>query len=248
MHKIVLSFLGVMLLFSCKEKDTEAPEITNYKFSDASTEITLDTGATFQIQAVLTDNVNLKEVKLDIHNAFDGHGHKSIDWTEIIIHEISGTEYNFAQDVTIPGDAASGPYHVLLTVLDENGFESSPQTIFLTVNRADAPEVVIANPDFVAGYSVSKGSSFNVEGGIGDETDLSKIVIEVHSSDEEAALVYDEDFTLSGTSDISWDFQADGNVVIDIPADGASGTYELIVRVEDSDGNNTVKEFEFTVN
>jgi len=59
--------------------------------------------------------------------------------------------------------------------------------------------------------------------------------------------LYEADFDLDGSSDTSWDFQADGNVNIDIPSDVETGHYMFMVKVMDSDGNMTIFEEEIHI-
>lgn len=248
MRKIIFG-ISCLAIISCKKKDVEAPVVTNFSFADGSTTMTVDSATNFTIKAQLSDNQNLKEVKLDIHNAFDGHGHKALtDWSTVLIDEISGELFDYSKEITIPNDAMAGPYHVNIQVLDETGFETEVQTIFLNVNRADAPQIVITQPDFSVAQSYSKGSTISLEGVVIDGEDLAsvEITIELESEEVEEQLYY-EKFTLSGVDDEAWDMQADGNLNINIPSGATSGKYGIKFRVIDSDGNNTIEEYDITV-
>lgn len=246
-HISIFLLLFTFTLTSCKDKDTEGPEILNYRFNDGQDNVTLDTGETIQVQATLTDNVNLKEVKVDIHNNFDGHDHKNdVQWSKVYIYEIEGTEYDFAQDITVPSIAKSGPYHCNIQAIDETGIESDPQTLSFTVTRPDAPELVITAPDFNSGYTISRGDTLRLEGAAGDETDLAKIEVKVKDV-EQTVTLYNNTFTMPGNMDLSWDLQADGPIDIPIGTDAEVGTYTLRIAVSDSLGNYIVKENNFTV-
>ena len=248
MRYILFSFL-ILGVVSCKDKDTEAPEVLNFRFNDGGDNITLAVGETVQVQATLVDNMNLKEVKVDIHDNFDGHGHKSLveDWSEVLIYEVSGNEYNFAQNITVPEYAKSGPYHCNIQVLDETGIESSPQTLKFTVTRTDQPTISLTAPDFSGSYTIGIGDTLKLEGTVNDESDLAKVEVDVTHEDESIEALFEKTYSMSGSTDVSWNFQSDGSVNIPVESGTQTGQYTLRIAAVDSSGNYTIQENIFRV-
>ncbi len=111
-------------------------------------------GDTLQFQLEITDNEALSELKVDIHDNFDCHGHggsqtpafdppnvdqQTTDWFVLDIKELSGSEENLDLFLPVPENVTAGFYHFGLQVVDEAGNEAQEELIFeLNVrNRMD---------------------------------------------------------------------------------------------------------------
>jgi len=118
-----LLLLGVITTFSSCKKDDEAPEITIENPADGTV---LSPGDALEIDLEFTDNEELKEAKVDIHEA-GGHSHgkfsSEFDYEEII--ELSGSSSHKHVHVNIPTDAELGEYHIEVTCTDKEGNQAS---------------------------------------------------------------------------------------------------------------------------
>ncbi|MFN3917779.1 MAG: DUF4625 domain-containing protein [Flavobacteriales bacterium] len=237
MKKIIFYTLLALAISSCKKKevDNEQPVITS-----ASGDATVQVGTKLNLTATITDNKELKQLKIDIHDLFDGHGHRSFSPFSIVqIFTISGSSYSFNGQIDIPVNAATGPYHAVFYALDESGNQSKfREHDFTIVNPGEQPIISITSPDFSTSVSFSVGTSFSVIGSITDNTGLEKIEVLFEKANSPGAPIYDVDFNVVGVT--SWDFQTDGNVSIQIPIGASTGNYNLIVKVKDIDGNYTL--------
>ena len=255
-----LRFLGVLtalalLVFGCKEEeeqDTTAPIIHEATIDGEDHDIVVAAGDEMHIDVHVTDNEALGELKMDAHDIFDGHNHKSsVKWADVKTIQLSGKEQHVHDHMDVAQNATAGPYHVLFRVIDEEGNEGEFYELDFMISNASQPVIGITDPDFNSHVDVSKGSTLSIMGTITDDTDLDEIVIvleEEHDDDhghknaDEA--IYEKDFDLTGSNDTSWDFQTDGNVNIAIPVDAEEGHYVLEVIVVDNEGNMNIFEGE----
>lgn len=236
----------LLLIISCNQDDAN-PTVNDFTYSEGGTEKSVDTGATFQVKAVLEDGQGLKEFKLNIHNNFDGHAHKkAIDWDEIYVEDITGKTFELTHEFKIPS-AKSGPYHITLNALDQSGNESKTSLLYLQVDRPDAPMIQIDTPSF-NDLSIAKGDTLYVDGQITDDADLAQVnVLSELDKETEEVPIFDQNYALSDTIQPIWDLQNDGKLKIQIPTDATSGTYLFHIDVTDSTGNFAVEEQFFKV-
>jgi hypothetical protein len=254
---------SVVLFSSCSDDDdaavdTQKPVISGVTINGSSEDVEVNTGAEIHIDAVITDNEALGELKIDVHDVFDDHSHgkkAGIHWAEIKTMDLSGKQQTIHTHMDVPSDALGGPYHAVFRVIDAEGNEGDFAEVDFSVISDDQPVINIITPDFSSEPEWAKGDMVSVTGTITDETDISEIVIVLeeegdhdhnHGKKAEEAL-YEEDFDLTGTNDVTWDFQSDGNVNFTIPADAETGHYAFIINVMDSEGNLTVFEKEVEI-
>lgn len=230
-----------VLNISCnKEKDEEAPEINNMNIDDSNEEVYVPAGSGFEISAVISDNKELSQMKLDIHSNFDGHGHKNnlVEFQMIEIYDLEGNTFNYNEVIEVPENIIAGPYHVGLFVVDKEGNEGLEEVMNLIVTRPDAPQVNFSAPDFNTSPSYSSGDTLKLYGMVTDNGHLVEIVVslkEINGNSE----VFSQDFDLT-TEPQGWDMQVDGNLNIPIVSGFTSGKYSLLIRAEDNLGNITL--------
>lgn len=121
--------------------DTTKPVIS---LQSPSLESVVEAGQTLQLKAVLTDDQNLSQLRINIHNNFDGHDHgktsaEPFDFDEIV--DLSGTTQTVERGIEIPADAAAGPYHLMLYCLDASGNEADFVEAELIINSAEQPVI-----------------------------------------------------------------------------------------------------------
>lgn len=251
---------GVMMISCDKDDDTDttAPVINSATIDGKEEGIEANVGNAMTFEVKVSDNEALGQLKLDVHDAFDGHSHdksSGINWANVAIIDLSGTEQTVSHDMEIPTNATAGPYHAEILVIDAEGNEGEFVERVIIIRNGSEPEINITSPDFTDHVHVSIGSTLVVEGMITDDVDLAEIYVVLeeehdddhdHKSTQEDAL-YEMDFDLEGASDLTWDFQLDGNVNIAIPATAEEGHYVLTVRAEDSEGNINIFEAELHI-
>lgn len=167
---IFLIFI-ILFVFSCKEKsknsqpnDTQKPSITLQSVtpqfsSDTICEefdnkvIKVNNGGKITLALQFTDDINLSQFKIDIHNNFDCHGHGRIEsttipWQLIQIEDISGSSINKSIELNVPIDAASGAYHLIISATDAVGNEAQMLDFTIKIENIDdpiKPEIILLN-------------------------------------------------------------------------------------------------------
>ncbi len=139
MKKIFLLIVFVVSLFiifpSCeKNKDTIKPVIELHEPAEGDT---LWVGEEVHFEADFRDDEELKAWKVDIHNDFDNHGHKSVlaeeepwlytqSWNfEPGLRNKHVHTHEIVVPVTVNGKPiATGPYHVMVYCTDAAGNEA----------------------------------------------------------------------------------------------------------------------------
>jgi hypothetical protein len=206
MKKYILPLLSVTLLFSvsltsCKkdEVDNTAPIIASV--SEPLENDTLFTGNELHVDAVVTDDVELSQIKIDIHSA-EGHSHGKIAagalWETIVIMNLSGKSQTIHKDIEIPADVAAGKYHVILTAVDKAGNSSDVfERDIIIRNSSDlvAPVITVTSP--AAGSSITAGNELLITGEVVDNLALSALEIKVYRG---TTLVSDNDIDLAAAT------------------------------------------------
>lgn len=233
------------LLASCKKSDITPPTVSSITINDTSNEtLDLAPGDTFVVKAFLSDNVELGQFKIDVHHDFDGHSHKSTmtRYAEIRINSISGLSYNLEETFIIPDTTASGIYHGTIQALDAEGNVSLPQLFYFNVIRPEQPTIAMNLP-----VSISAGSVLNIDGllsAVAPDAHLTRVDVRVRSTQTGNDLLK-QTFNLSGAP-TTWNPFTNGNVSVTIPADENEKIF-FRIRVEDSNGNNTIFETEIII-
>ena len=238
-----------------EEQDVTAPVIQEATIDGEDHDIMVAAGDEMHLDVHVTDNEALGELKMDVHDIFDGHDHKSaVKWSEVMTVQLSGKEQHVHEHMDVPQDAMAGPYHVIFRLIDEEGNEGEFAELDFMISNASQPQINITDPDFGSEVDAPKGSTLILQGTITDDTDLEEILIKLteehddhdHKNSTEGE-IYEADFDLTGTNDTSWDFQADGNVNIAIPANAETGHYKLEVVAVDNEGNMNIFEGEVDI-
>lgn len=247
--------MGSLLFIACdkeEDEDTVAPQILSATINDEDHNIMVMAGDELHIEAEVSDNEELGELKIDIHDIFDGHSHKKavVKWSEVVTVELSGKSEDVHRHLTVPATTTAGPYHAIFRLIDDEGNEAEFVEIDFMITNGSQPMISVTDPDFSGEVHAPKGSTLSLQGIITDNIDLEEIMIsleEEHGHHKKAgaqSVIYEEDFDLPGSADSSWDLQADGNVNISIPTSAETGHYLLMIRAMDNEGNMNVFEAE----
>lgn len=258
----LLALSTALILPSCDKEDTDEdnvkPEIVSVTINNKTQDIVANTNSQISFDASLSDNEALGSFKIDIHDIFDDHSHgkrNGINWAETKIIDLSsGKQETINTTMSVPTDAIAGPYHAVFRLLDVEGNEGEFKEIDFMVSNGSEPEISILTPDLSNEVDISKGSTLSITGTITDDVDLDEIQISLseegddhdHNKKQEEPL-YENDFDLTGSSDLVWDFQTDGNLNISIPTDAEEGVYSFKVTAKDSEGNIAIFEGDFHI-
>ncbi|MFN3343780.1 MAG: DUF4625 domain-containing protein [Flavobacteriales bacterium] len=239
-------FAASILFAACKKEDPDTikPTIGTVRINGVTGEVTASAGSTLSFSINVNDNKALKQVKIDIHDAFDGHGHTpNVPWSSQTIYNVDGASKNITPTLTIPSNAASGPYHVIIYCIDAEGNEAQFVEIELTITQNGQPVFNISAPDMTAEIDLAPGDTLHITGLVEDDVDLTEIHIMVENEDTEV-VVYDEEFTLPGATDTQFNFSqlATQNKYIIIPSSGGHAHYHITIKAVDNDENHTIIE------
>lgn len=117
----------------------------------ANNVMVLNGGDSLSIRLSLKDNDVLSQLKLDIHDNFDCHGHaqKTDDWNIQKLYDLSGSESILNISEAIPQNVTAGAYHLIISLLDVSGNEAEPLYYSLKVLNKDdvlAPKIIVTAP------------------------------------------------------------------------------------------------------
>lgn len=224
-------------------EDTVRPEILSATINDEDHDIVVTSGSTMHFDAQLSDNEELRELKVDIHDMFDGHDHGKVSnkWSEVRIIPLSGKTQTVHEDFSVPSGLAAGPYHVILRVLDAEGNESEFMELEFDMSNGSEPTFSVLQPDFSTEVHVNKGDSLLIEGTVNDDIDLDEVELTIkeehddhhhHKKGEEYLVEIKQE--LPGANDQSFDLS---NFKIGIPAAAETAHYKLEIKAKDNEGN-----------
>lgn len=242
---VIFLFASVFAIQSCKKEDPDTirPVIESVSINGSTGAVSVTAGSSLSFSIVLSDNIELKQVKIDIHDAFDGHSHSpNVPFSSSNIYTVSGTQFTATPTVSIPADAASGPYDVVIYCIDASGNEALFVEREISITQSGQPVFNISFPDLSTELNYAPGDTIHFSGMVTDDTDLTEIHILLVNEDTETD-VYNQEFVLSGVADQLWDFAelVNQSLEVIVPNSGA-GHYHLRIAATDSDNNMTVIE------
>ena len=243
MKKSVLASLIVgLFLSSCKDdspsgegNDTTKPVIHSFELN-GSNEATITAGDTLFYSYSFSDDRELSEAYIEIHENFDGHSHlkANLAWSKSTILFFLGKSSSSTGKFVCPLNVASGPYHVEVSVLDASGNHSDVLIRTLEVQQPGQPQI--------DGQSISStfnsGTDYSVSCLIEDDIDIESIEVTfVRLDGIDEVLVGDDDVDLSGSIETSYTYEH----TFSTSTSKVGDSYELVLKVVDSDGNHTIR-------
>lgn len=238
---LLFAFSAATILSSCKKdrEDTIAPSVFLVRVNGADGQTSVGAGDTITFYAEIKDNVNLKQYQIDIHDAFDGHDHRNATYSTQLVYNVSGTAVYETKTIIIPSTAYSGPYHIVVTAVDEAGLSSNVYQYDLTITQAEQPVLTITSHNVDSIIAINANDTIYLAGTVTDNTDLDSVNIWLQNS--VGIKVYTEENYLAGASDALF--------TINSPVTGAiiAGAYKLVFRIRDNDGNLVIKETDVNV-
>ncbi len=141
---------------ACREKktiDVQPPVIASVLVDGTSTvSIVKQAGEMLHLTVNVTDNSDLNQLQISLHQAEDGHVHdgtghpggedrlSSGDWGYSEIVNLSGTSAQHEWDLQIP-DSIAGHWHVLFSILDEVGLVGTTYNLLVEVTNENIPVI-----------------------------------------------------------------------------------------------------------
>lgn len=231
-------FLLILMLSACQDEvkiDETDPQIRiitpfdngEYKANDF-----------FQIQMEITDDIDLKELTLRLHDNsrphFEGSALSSIfDWDTTITMNVKGTKADLTFEVPLPENfSTSSNYHLVAMCMDKSGNQTDWVEVpfKLIVADDDTPPVIsLTSSPLVSTYA---SDPFAVVAEINDDIKLSEILISFKDSNDSVYFenTIDEAAIGGGSSYLLQEF---------FTAPSTSGIYEIELNVKDAGGNQT---------
>lgn len=241
---LVLAF-GLVLLNACSksddEKDTTKPVIT---LTTPKSGDVFVSGEKINVSVMFTDNKELSQYKIEIHDDFDGHSHlktgsPAFSYSKIVALSGNGS-HHFAID--IPADVAAGPYHFIVNALDKAGNEadfaeaefnikSSLDSIAPTLNITPSP-----SPSGGVIHLHGATNTITLAGTAGDNESVKNYEVKlIHKATK--VNYADIDGNISGTT-------ASINETITFNNAWPDGDYLLVIEVFDLKNNHAEVEFD----
>lgn len=237
MKKITILSLMILLtgvLFTAckkndKDVDTTPPQVN---VISPEQEQSWPAGSDLYFSAKFSDNVDLGRYSMDIHEAFDGHGHGknfAAFRYELKNQAITGKEHYVIMDVSIPEEAIPGKYHLTLYVTDQAGNSlndngaNSKTVEFYILNDDFAPVFNINSPEHEQVYN--HNDIININGSIKGFIDIEEVEIKIINKN---------------TQEVVWDWEIDHvdeenynlNQNVTVNSSWPLGVYEIEIEVE----------------
>ena len=235
-------FLVAASMYSCKsDQDLSAPVVDGIVVNGLEdVEHELNAGEVIDVTINVSDNENLKQVKLSIHSADDGHGHGGGTgeiyepnvgiWSDAKIINVQGTSAYVDAVFTIPADI-KGHWHIEVMLIDAAGNEAEEAFTTLHVMNPVLPTgVFVFNPEILSSDALvhipAANPQFQFSGDITDADGLDSLYWEVRS--ESGGLIQSQTIDAAGVMNIS-----SGNITITLPS---LGMYDWTFRATDQNG------------
>ena len=174
---LLLSFLVFLSSCADESQDMESPTIQILESSPELSSVELcgqiedrvfdlKDGDELFVRMLIEDNEQIAEVKWDIHNNFDCHGHGggsapgftppqvgqlTEDWAFLRVDEVNASTHEISEGLKVPERVTAGNYHFGLQAVDQSGNTTPFGDVFsIRVYNPDdtiAPEIVINKPE-----------------------------------------------------------------------------------------------------
>ncbi|MFW5659712.1 MAG: DUF4625 domain-containing protein, partial [Bacteroidota bacterium] len=109
-----IALFSLLFVTACDDSDDPEPDTTKpvITVSQPTEGATVQAGTSMELNASITDDIEVSEVQVVIHDGFDGHTHSDKtaatkwSWTETFTANVA--EYQLSQTIEVPAEAASG--------------------------------------------------------------------------------------------------------------------------------------------
>ncbi len=191
----------------------------------------------FQIQMEVTDDIDLKELTLRLHDNsrphFEGSAPSSFfGWDTTITMNINGTKSDLTFEVPLPENfSTSSNYHFVAMCMDKSGNQTDWMEVpfrLIIPDDTTPPVISLTSPPSVATYS---GDPFAVIAQIDDNIVLNEINISFKNAND--SLYFENSINeaeIGGSSYLLQEF---------FQAPNLPGIYQIDINVMDGGGNQT---------
>jgi hypothetical protein len=217
--------------------------------------IVLKGGELFEVELQAKDDVALSQYKMELHQNFDCHEHKSnptITWEANRTNDLTQPNARISETFQVPTNVTAGNYHFQIELLDAAGNELVNPLFYnikvQNVSDTIPPTIAMTAPS-ANSFAVNKGNTIDFKGTITDNMPLSRgenasLELEyINESNDNTTVA--KTIEIIGTTAETYDFDFD----FVIPDDLASGSYTFVIEFSDGVNNKGEKvEFEVQVN
>jgi hypothetical protein len=215
---------ALMVLVACKKK--EDPDVVKpvIAVNQNKLKVSANAGDTLQISAAYSDDRELGSAKIDIHDAFDGHSHKTASqkFSYNEIRPLSGKSMVVDFKIPVPSNATAGPYHVILKATDKEGNEAAFVEIDLTLFHPEMPALLnftVNGKDVSDEIEVSASDSLRLDlkglvksiaaSGLKEvEFSVEQVDDHSHKTAHGDKVVFEKHYELNGETEFGFDFRA----------------------------------------
>lgn len=226
--------------------DTAKPEMINIQHDEV-----VEPGGELEITFQLEDNVALGEVRINIHDDFDGHEHERIRMEttpfsyDNILDAMKGQKsYTVQEQIPIPESAATGIYHLQIRFIDAAGNEGELFVSSFVIEGENAPTITITNFGEAEELEVDENGILVLEGKVESRTEGGLDEVHIMVTEEEGHShgrlehdgepLYEREWELNGA--VAFLFEEEINPAIDL-SEAAPGHYLLTIIAKDVEGN-----------
>jgi len=240
--QVILLAFTAFAAASCKKDDPDNTKPIIELVSEPIENDTLYSGSQIHIEGSVSDDIELSQIKIDVHSADDGHSHGKISFTSFFevtrIIELTGKIYLLQQHIDIPQEAAAGKYDIIITAVDAAGNQSDfvERDIYIR-NSSDliAPTITINSPTSQGNYPLA--SSLTISAELADNIGLGDVEVKIYRG---SVLVFENDLELA---------EPNYSMNLEVPTTGwLAGDYTLEILAKDQVNNYTDIDIEFTMN
>jgi major membrane immunogen (membrane-anchored lipoprotein) len=243
MKNTIFVLISIILLTACRDKDPVDVAVPAFDFvhvnDSLSNEYEVLAGQTITIQVKASDNVELRQLKMEIHPAEDGHTHDGEgtqggedspnvgSWAYSDIVNLSGTTETRTWTLTVP-DSIGGHWHCEFLLIDHVGNESAQYVTTLIIENPDLPVITgTTTPAAVNGeITIVIGDILYVSGTTDDPDGI--VDVNVWLQNESGNIVGMVDVPANGSTGVDF-----SNLTFD---QATAGHYKLIIQAFDTNG------------
>ncbi len=252
-----------------KEQDTTAPTFEIVSLTpDATTALVCGAssdnvipiigGNPLAINFRLTDDTELGQYKIDIHDDFDCHGHEGERttmpdiWELVDVVDISGTDESVSRALDVPAEVRAGDYHFQISVLDAAGNINTNTPIY-TLRIQNPSDLVAPTLTRTApadnDFSLSRGTTMQVAGSLGDNLSLDGATLELSYETPTGDVVLAYNRLFAAADFVGQPTNTEYNYAIDfvLPATLAAGEHHFTLILRDAVGNKAETDFHVEV-
>jgi hypothetical protein len=223
--------------------DTTLPEITQVIVDGLESEThSIQAGESMQISLMVSDNENLKQVKVNVHAADDGHGHGSGSgvvlqpnvgtWNYSSIIELTGQSATANLSLSVPADII-GSWHLEIMAIDESGNEAIEKVVTLSVNNDELPVIQVTTSPAAFDNVISVSASnpvLSLDATVVDASGIDSLYI--LAATEGGVEVFTQSFDASDVLEFNT-----GTIEITFPG---VGLYDIELRALDVNGYENI--------